>query len=236
MTDKGIEVVYISKDIRAYLLESVEDVEVFSRHHPSVALPKGWTTLVVVLYYANGEEFIIDIKSDEVAEDFIARNRSTDGALQSANKVRAHNGLALLSPATFIAYLNEDGYSMDGYLAAANNERRVNGEPEYTMEEFIASRRGAVRLNVEKLEGCFPQPDHGFGKALEALSHGKRVARRGWNGKEMFVESVSGAEAKLANGCTVALEAFFVLRSPNGRYNTWVPSVSDLMAHDWYEL
>lgn len=236
MTDKGIEVIHLDLNCKAFVLVSPEDVGVFNRHHPRVMLPKKWSTLVVMMYQGGGEEFIIDIKIDEVAEDFINRNRSTSGALQTANKVRVDNGLDPLNPEAFIAALKESCKSMEDYLADANGERRANGEPEYTMQEFIDSRRGAVRLNVEKLEACFPKPDHGFGKALEAMSHGKRVARRGWNGKEMFVESVSGAEAKLTNGCTVALESFFVLRSPNGRYNTWVPSVSDIMAHDWYEL
>lgn len=234
MTDKGIEIIHLGLNCEAFVLVSPEDVEVFNRHYPRAMLPKKWSTLVVTMYHGDGEEFIIDIKIDEAAEDFISRNRSTSGALQTANKVRVDNGLDPLNPEAFIATLKESCKSMEDYLADANEERRANGEPEYTMQEFIDSRRGPT---IQSTPPTQPDSDtYGFGKALEAMSYGRRVARRGWNGKEMFVESVSGAEAKLTNGCTVALEAFFVLRSPNARYNTWVPSVSDIMAHDWYAL
>jgi Protein of unknown function (DUF2829) len=49
-----------------------------------------------------------------------------------------------------------------------------------------------------------------FGQALEALKQGKKVARRGWNGKGMFIYLVRGQEVpyeSLRNEAKKALAA-----------------------------
>ena len=70
-----------------------------------------------------------------------------------------------------------------------------------------------------------------FGQALELLKQGKPVCRIGWNGKNLYVELVEGkdhADSKI--------ESFFVIYNGRGTYNTWVPSVSDVLANDWLEV
>lgn len=237
MTDKGIEIIHLGVDAKAYVMENVEGIINFNRMWgqetiwPGIGCP-----VFVVVVERAGRREIIEKRTLHEAFHFIRNHRSKIVALEETNRDRVMEGLAPLSVEEFFSSLKEEDMNarMEDYLTAANQERRANGEPEYTMQEFIDSRRGPTIHNTTPTQ---PDSDtYGFGKALEAMNKGRRVARRGWNGKEMFVESVSGAEAKLTNGCTVALEAFFVLRSPNGRYNTWVPSVSDIMAHDWYEL
>ena len=63
-----------------------------------------------------------------------------------------------------------------------------------------------------------------FGKAIEALKEGKKVARKGWNGKGLFIqkEQIDG------------IQSFFTITdTKTGRKNTWVPSISDLFGEDW---
>lgn len=63
-----------------------------------------------------------------------------------------------------------------------------------------------------------------FGEALEALKQGLQVQRGGWNGREMYVRLVSG---------TPELNRHLELFNVQGTFDTWVPSVSDLLATDW---
>ncbi|MGL5753013.1 MAG: DUF2829 domain-containing protein [Paraclostridium sp.] len=82
-----------------------------------------------------------------------------------------------------------------------------------------------------------------FGKALEALKEGKKVARVGWNGKGLHVVLIHGNSIQntitenYGNGIseeTPNVEDFFMIYSKVGlRLNTWVPSVSDILAEDW---
>ena len=52
-----------------------------------------------------------------------------------------------------------------------------SGEFAYLMEEFA----NIIRNSEEKTNNLT------FGQAIEALKSGKRVSRKGWNGKGMFL-------------------------------------------------
>lgn len=67
-----------------------------------------------------------------------------------------------------------------------------------------------------------------FGQALESLKQGERVARAGWNGKGMWVRLEEGGDFNFSE-----LLPFFVIKNALNSFNTWVPSVSDLLAEDW---
>lgn len=71
----------------------------------------------------------------------------------------------------------------------------------------------------------------GFEKALELMKNGKKVARKGWNGKGMYTQLNITSELEGS-----ILEPFFTIKNVKGRFNTWVPSVSDLLATDWEEV
>lgn len=78
-----------------------------------------------------------------------------------------------------------------------------------------------------------------FGKALESLKLGSKVAREGWNGKGMFVYLVpegvyySRTDAAKSIGAVVTYEPYFAILNVRGTVNTWVPSVADCLAEDW---
>ena len=68
-----------------------------------------------------------------------------------------------------------------------------------------------------------------FGQALEALKSGKCISRSGWNGKGMHV-----AITKLYTPDNIQIDnTCLVLFNVHGKYNTWVPSITDLLAEDW---
>lgn len=76
-----------------------------------------------------------------------------------------------------------------------------------------------------------------FSEALKALKAGKRVARKGWNGKGLWVacEPVSGKitshefTSKLSH-------SILIIKNVNDTFATWVPSITDLFAEDWEVL
>lgn len=84
-----------------------------------------------------------------------------------------------------------------------------------------------------------------FSEALELLKQGKKLARKGWNGKGMFVYLVAGGDYPVQmdsvkqyadkNNC-LHYEPYFAIRNIRETINTWVPSVSDLLAEDWMEV
>lgn len=84
-----------------------------------------------------------------------------------------------------------------------------------------------------------------FGKALQIIKKGGKVARKGWNGKDQFVYYVPANKYKVCteaglscadeNGM-VEYNHYMALKTVSGKVSTWVPSVTDCLAEDWYEL
>lgn len=87
-----------------------------------------------------------------------------------------------------------------------------------------------------------------FSEALKRLKKGKKVYRRGWNGKKMFVVMQKGypkgipcnkqtAEAwGMKEGELFKVEPYFQIKTQNGSHSMWVPSTTDLIEEDWGEL
>jgi len=67
-----------------------------------------------------------------------------------------------------------------------------------------------------------------FGQAIEALKDGKKVARKGWNGKGMYIQLNKGGDYEFSE-----ILPFFVIKNVLNSFNTWVPSVPDILAEDW---
>lgn len=81
-----------------------------------------------------------------------------------------------------------------------------------------------------------------FGKALEILKDGGKVAREGWNGKDMFIFLVNGSTFQVnrppllgiyPEGTTIQYHAHIDMRTADGHIVPWVASQSDLLADDW---
>jgi Protein of unknown function (DUF2829). len=84
-----------------------------------------------------------------------------------------------------------------------------------------------------------------FSFALEALKEGKKIARKGWNGKGMFVVYQKGypkgipcnrqtAEAWGMNeGDPFICNPYLQIRCVDGSHSMWVPSINDVLSDDW---
>lgn len=84
-----------------------------------------------------------------------------------------------------------------------------------------------------------------FGEAITRLKQGKKVARINWNGKGQFVYYVPEdryvaktevAKQLAAPDGKVDYRAYLALKTAQGDIATWVPSISDCLADDWYEV
>ena len=64
-----------------------------------------------------------------------------------------------------------------------------------------------------------------FGQAIEALKQGKRVARKNWNGKGMFIFMRPADELNTAYLCMKAADGTIV--------NGWLASQTDMLSEDW---
>lgn len=86
-----------------------------------------------------------------------------------------------------------------------------------------------------------------FGKAIEALKQGKKVARKGWNGKNMFLwlkpaaivkaewckDPMLKAIAEGKGGEIPALGTICMLTAQKEILSGWLASQSDMLAEDW---
>lgn len=80
-----------------------------------------------------------------------------------------------------------------------------------------------------------------FGQAIEALKVGRKVARKGWNGKGMFVYHVPAATyppttevmKSAFDGEEVPYREYLALKTAQNDVATWSPSTSDALAEDW---
>lgn len=88
--------------------------------------------------------------------------------------------------------------------------------------------------------------DLNFGLAVEACKMGMKIARRGWNGRGMFVVYQKGypdgipcnantAEAwGLPVGDLFRVQPYLQIRNVDNTHSMWVPSINDVLAEDWY--
>lgn len=78
-----------------------------------------------------------------------------------------------------------------------------------------------------------------FGEALEAIKRGKKARRRGWNGKEQYIElaykiSYQNGEGSIINGdhqCFGNRAIAFV--GTSGVQIGWLASQADMLSEDW---
>ena len=81
-----------------------------------------------------------------------------------------------------------------------------------------------------------------FSEALELIKQGKKLARSGWNGKDMFVYLVHGSEFEVNRaplnavyqmGTKIKYRPHIDLCAADGTCGVWSPSNSDALAEDW---
>jgi len=79
-----------------------------------------------------------------------------------------------------------------------------------------------------------------FGDALRALKGRQKVAREGWNGKNMHLFYVDWCEihakkdeATVTVIGSLEIQPFIAMLTAQGKYVPWLASQTDVLAEDW---
>ena len=78
-----------------------------------------------------------------------------------------------------------------------------------------------------------------FGHALEALKHGEKVARTGWNGKNQYIQLATCISYKTTDGEIINAEheaignKAIAFVGTSGVQLGWLASQADMLAEDW---
>ena len=74
-----------------------------------------------------------------------------------------------------------------------------------------------------------------FGLAIEALKQGKKVARKGWNGKGMWLILTKMYTHTLIEqgGYNLNYVPFITMKTADDKFVPWLASQRDLLAEDW---
>ena len=80
-----------------------------------------------------------------------------------------------------------------------------------------------------------------FGLAIEAAKMGKKIARAGWNGKDMYVflayeaDFVTDADISEFDQLEVEVGDMLVMKTAQNTFQPgWLASQADMLADDWY--
>lgn len=75
-----------------------------------------------------------------------------------------------------------------------------------------------------------------FGQAIEAIKEGERAARKGWNGKGIFIELQNPDENSKMTSPYIFIDTTGLLtdntQAPKSRV-PWFASQTDMLADDW---
>lgn len=129
--------------------------------------------------------------------------------------------------------------------AFQGNHRKPTSSPRIN-PDLIEARRHAIEREAAE-EGASRPMVNGisFGRALLALKNGERVARRGWNGKGMFIYHVPAASYPAQTGAAkkhfgddalIPYTAYLAIKSVNETVTPWLASQTDILADDWFTL
>lgn len=109
----------------------------------------------------------------------------------------------------------------------------------YTTSEDDKYPRFMSKDNFEAM--CRSAENMTFGDALEAMKQGQRVARKGWNGKNMYVflafepDFVTDADISAFDQMEVEVGDMLVMKTAQNTFQPgWLASQADMLAEDWY--
>ena len=87
-----------------------------------------------------------------------------------------------------------------------------------------------------------------FGEAITAMKKGNKVARKGWNGKDMWIALGKGSEAldadsfwnphakqyAITNGGYAKVDDYIIMKTSTGSICMgWLASQADILSEDW---
>lgn len=123
---------------------------------------------------------------------------------------------------------DDTGYLVEYVDGGASNHPNHAGYISWSTSEVFHKAYRGVEYGVS------------MGDALVLLKEGHKVARKGWNGKGMFLYYVPAntysAQTEIAKeyfGDTVDYGAYIAMRTASGEVVPWLASQTDLLAEDW---
>ena len=141
-------------------------------------------------------------------------------------------------------------YMPNGSKVTVANSQEISEEEHLQLAECLAAENGYRVKYPDGYESWSPKdvfeeayrPINGmnFGLALEAAKKGKRIARRGWNGKHQYVELATGIsyvndDGDIVNAGHAAIgNAALAFVGTLGVQLGWLASQADMLAEDWY--
>lgn len=135
-------------------------------------------------------------------------------------------------------YLVEYAPNPESELNHPNHEGYISWSPKHVFEEAYRATSTGIS----------------FGLAIQALKRGRCVARKGWNGKDMFVckqvpsEIYCNIIPKMSSLPKDAKKILYnrdkslfyqnqmIIVKPDNTIDSWVPSSSDIFANDWFVI
>lgn len=86
-----------------------------------------------------------------------------------------------------------------------------------------------------------------FGSALDSLKAGRKVARSGWNGKQMFLYYVPSANYPASRNKNntmagvfpddlVPYQSYIAMKTAQNTVVPWLASQTDMLSVDWVEV
>jgi len=118
---------------------------------------------------------------------------------------------------------------------------RETEDVDYTLKFIMRDDWEVVSGDVKELD----IQTFTFGEAIRRMKRGQKIARKGWNGKGMFVVYQKGypqgipcnkqtAEAwGLNEGELFICNPYLQIKQVDGSHSMWVPSIGDVLAEDW---
>jgi acyl CoA:acetate/3-ketoacid CoA transferase alpha subunit len=72
-----------------------------------------------------------------------------------------------------------------------------------------------------------------FADAVNSLHDGKTVARKGWNGKGMWLVKADRGTFEIDGKVGGNLIPFIVMKTADNKFVPWLASQSDVLSNDW---
>lgn len=137
----------------------------------------------------------------------------------------------------------------------------INAEPAFRVDGRVYSNHEMVQSGMSREEGykvIYPNgyeswspkdvfeaayretSGMNFGLAIEAAKRGEKIARRGWNGKNQYIQLATCISYKTADGEIVNCDheaignKAFAFVGTSGVQMGWLASQADMLADDWY--
>lgn len=124
-------------------------------------------------------------------------------------------------------------YTKDGDCLDIRETQNV----EYTLRNILADEW--VVANGQNCPILGGEATFSFGEAIKYLKRGFKVARKGWNGKEQYIQLATGISYKAADGKIVNClhdaigNAAVAFVGTSGVQMGWLASQADMLAEDW---